>query len=56
MGAMNVFKYELSPFAAFNKHHHGKKNQHGVVRNANKHVPNKQLLDEKLHPNNPTSA
>ena len=53
MGIMNPFKDELPPFAAFNKHHYGKKTQHRVVRNANKNLPNKELRDGRFHHNNP---
>ena len=55
MDVVKLFKDELPPFAVFNECHYGKKTQHRVVRNANKFLPNKELLDEIFHPKNPTS-
>ena len=55
MGVMKTFKDELPHFEDFYEHHYGKKNQNRVVRNAKKFIPNKELLDEILHPKNPTN-
>ena len=55
MGVMKSFRDEISSFADFHEHHYLKKNQHRVVRNDNKYLPNKELIDEIFHPKNLTS-
>ena len=50
IGIMKPFWDELLPFAEFHEYYYGKKTQYRVVRNINKELPNRELLNEIFYP------
>ena len=50
IGIIKLFRDELPLMAEFYKYHYRKKKQYRVVRNTNKELPNKKLLEEIFYP------
>ena len=55
MGIFKPFRDELPPFREFYEHRYGKKTQYRVVRNLNKELPNRELLNELFYPQDPSN-
>ena len=55
-GIFKLFREELPPYKEFHEHRYSKKIQHRVMRNMNKELPNRELLNKLFYPKDPSNV